>query len=80
MHTFSIDEARAGLAQLLAQTAASHEPVAIADANVTGVLLSEADWRSVQETLHLLAVPGMRDSIREGLAEPVERCAEEAGW
>jgi PHD/YefM family antitoxin component YafN of YafNO toxin-antitoxin module len=40
-------------------------------------LTAESDWRAIQETLHLLNIPGMRESIREGLAEPIEDCAEE---
>jgi PHD/YefM family antitoxin component YafN of YafNO toxin-antitoxin module len=44
------------------------------------VLVSEDDWRSIQETLHLLSIPGMRESIREGMNEPVDECGEEPGW
>ncbi len=44
------------------------------------VLVAEEDWRAVQETLHLLSIPGMRESIREGLETPVDECAGEPGW
>jgi hypothetical protein len=50
--------------------AASHEPIVIAGRRGNAVLVSEDDWRGVQETLHLLSVPGMDASIREGLATP----------
>ncbi|WP_323196222.1 hypothetical protein [Nodularia harveyana] len=42
--------------------------------------MSEADWTSVQETLYLLSLPGMRESIREGLATPIEECDRELGF
>jgi PHD/YefM family antitoxin component YafN of YafNO toxin-antitoxin module len=42
----------------------------------SAVLISEDDWRSIQETLYLLNIPGMRKSIREGLATPIEECSE----
>ena len=44
------------------------------------MLLSEADWRSIEETLYLLSIPGMRESIREGMETPLEECVEELGW
>lgn len=36
--------------------------------------------QSIQETLHLLSVPGMLESIEEGMAEPVDACAKELDW
>jgi len=44
------------------------------------VLLSEEDWKAVQETLYLLGIPGMRESIRKGLKTPVEKCSDRPGW
>jgi antitoxin YefM len=44
------------------------------------VLLSESDWSAIQETLYLLSVPGMRESIKEGLATPIEECDRELVW
>lgn len=44
------------------------------------MLISEDDWRSIQETLYLLSIPGMRESILEGSKEPIEECAEELEW
>lgn len=80
MKTMTVSEARANLYRILDETAESHEPVHITGKRSNGVLVSEDDWRSVQETLHLLSVPGMRESIREGLAAPLEECGEEPGW
>jgi prevent-host-death family protein len=80
MSTIPVTEAEAKLAELIGMAAESHEPIQIVAPDSTGVLVSEADWRSIQETLYLLSIAGMRESIREGMDEPVERCAKEPGW
>jgi len=72
MTTITASEARAGLHRLLDEVSGSHEHIVITGKRGNAVLLSEDYWRAIQETLHLLSVPGMRESIREGLATPVE--------
>ncbi|PYJ85991.1 MAG: hypothetical protein DME70_08775, partial [Verrucomicrobia bacterium] len=62
--------ARSKLYQLLDEAADSHEPIKITGKRANGVLIAEEDWRSIQETLYLLSVPGMRESIRKGMKEP----------
>jgi len=73
-------EARANLYRLIDQVSESHEPVLIAGKRNQAVLLSEEDWRSIQETLYHLSVPGMRESVLEGLRTPTEECAEDLDW
>jgi prevent-host-death family protein len=73
-------EAREKLYRLLDETANAHEPVLITGPRANAVLIGEEDWNSIQETLYLLSVPGMRESIKEGLQIPVEDCEEEPGW
>ena len=80
MPTLSATEARSKLYRLIDQTALSHEPIVITSKRGNAVLLSEKDWRAIQETMYLLNIPGMRESIREGLATPVEDCKEELDW
>ncbi|MEG4168841.1 MULTISPECIES: type II toxin-antitoxin system Phd/YefM family antitoxin [unclassified Microcoleus] len=67
-----INEAQKQLQQLIDSVSQSHQPIVIAGQTSNAVLLSESDWASVQETLYLLSVPGMRESIREGLATAIE--------
>ncbi len=43
-------------------------------------IIAEADWRGIQETLYLLAIPGMRASIQSGLETPLADCDEELDW
>jgi len=62
------------------ETAESSEPVQITGRKGNSVLISERDWRALQETVYLLSVPGMRESIREGLETPIEECSEDPGW
>jgi len=80
MATLTASEARARLYRLLDEVAGSHEHIVITGKRNNAVLVSEEDWRAIQETLFLLSVPGMRESIREGLATPVQDCESELGW
>lgn len=80
MNTVSATEARAKLYRLIDETAAAHEPVLITGQRTNAVLVSEEDWNAIQETLHLLSVPGMRESIHEGMNTPVEECSKELDW
>lgn len=80
MPTFSATEARANLYRLIDQAAESHEPIRIAGKRHEAVLVAAEDWAAIQETLFLLSVPGMRESIREGMAESIDSCADEPGW
>ena len=80
MTTLTASAARAKLYKLLDQAASSHEPVQITGKRSNAVLISEEDWRAIQETLYLLSIPGMRTSIRKGLKTPVKKCATKLSW
>jgi len=80
MNTLTASEARANLYRLIDQTAESHEPVIISGKRSSAVLISTEDWGAIQETLHLLSVQGMRESIKEGMAEPLESSAKGLNW
>lgn len=80
MTTLNASEAREKLYRLLDETAAEHQPVLITGPRSNAVLVGEDDWNAMQETLYLLAVPGMRESVIQGLATPVGQCEKEPGW
>jgi len=80
MTSLPVTRARSKLYQLLDQASSSHEPIQITGKRTNGILVSEDDWRSIQETLYLLSIPGMRDSIRKGLAEPLSKSSKNPGW
>jgi prevent-host-death family protein len=80
MTTLSATEVRANLYRVIDEVAESHEPVLITSKRNNAVLLSEGDWDSIQETLHLLSVPNMRESIKDGMKEDISDCSEELDW
>jgi len=80
MTSIPVTQARAKLYQLVDDAAESHVPVQITGKRANAVLVSEDDWRSIQETLYLLAIPGMRESIRKGLKEPLSKSSKELKW
>lgn len=73
-------EARSNLYRLIDETAESHQPIEIMGKRNKAVLVSAEDWTAIQETLFLLSVPRMRESIREGMETPVDQCDEELDW
>ncbi|MDH4382469.1 MAG: type II toxin-antitoxin system Phd/YefM family antitoxin [Gammaproteobacteria bacterium] len=80
MNTLTASEARANLYRLIDEAAASHEPIIISGKRSSAVLISAEDWSAIQETLFLLSVPGLRESIKEGMAEPLAESAKELKW
>lgn len=80
MTTVSATEARKRLYALIDEVGQSHEPVQITGKRSNAVLLSENDWRAIQETLHLVSIPGMRESILEGMATEVSELSSEPLW
>lgn len=80
MTTLSASEARKRLYNLVDEVTETHVPVQIVGKRNSAFLISEEDWRAIEETLYLASLPGMRESIKKGLKTPVERCAEEPGW
>jgi prevent-host-death family protein len=80
MPIITATKARAKLYRLINEVTLSHEPIIITSKRGNAVLISEDDWRAIEETLYLLSIPGMRESIKEGLATPIEECSEDPGW
>lgn len=80
MTVLTASEARASLYRLIDQAAESHEPIIISGKRANAVLISEEDWHSIEETLHLLAIPGMRESIKESMAEPFAKSKRKLKW
>ena len=78
--TLTASEARAQLYRLMDQAANSHQPIHIAGKRTNAVLIAAEDWQAIQETLHLLSVPGMRESIKDGMAEPLAQSAKALDW
>ncbi|MDA7920380.1 type II toxin-antitoxin system Phd/YefM family antitoxin [Verrucomicrobiales bacterium] len=77
MKTVTATSARSDLYQLIDSTLEEHQPVQITGKRGNAVLVGEQDWNSIQETLYLLGIPGMRESIQEGMAESIDSCSDE---
>lgn len=80
MTTLNATEARSKLYALIDETSTSHQPIIITGKRGNAVLLSEDDWNAVNETLHLLSIPGMRESIREGMDVELDKCSKSLDW
>ncbi|MGB3294894.1 MAG: type II toxin-antitoxin system Phd/YefM family antitoxin [Phormidesmis sp.] len=80
MSIHPVEEAQYKLQELINEVAESHKPIIITGENSNAVLIDEEDWSSIQETLYLLSVPGMGESIKEAMATPLEECDEKIEW
>jgi PHD/YefM family antitoxin component YafN of YafNO toxin-antitoxin module len=80
MQTITATNARSMIYKLLDDASTSHEPIQITGKRSNAILVAEDDWRAIQESLFLVSIPGMRESIRAGLATPVEACAKKLDW
>ncbi len=80
MTILNVTEARSKLYGLIDETATSHQPIVITGKRGNAVLVSEDDWNSINETLYLLSVPGMRETLLEGMKQPLSECSKELDW
>ena len=80
MTTITATKARKDLYRLVDRVQDTHEPIEITGKRGNAVLVGEDDWRAIQETLYLVSIPGMRESILEGMATSVEELEDEPGW
>lgn len=80
MTTLNVTEARSRLYSLIDETASSHQPIVIKGKRSNAVLISEEDWLSVNETLYLISIPGMRESIVDGMNTHLDDCSEDLNW
>ena len=80
MSNMNITNARKDLYKIVQSVNETHEPVFITGKNSSAILVGEEDWRSIQETLYLTSIPGMRESIIEGMNTDLEDLSEELDW
>ena len=82
MNIITASEARANIFRLMDEVAMTHQPITITGKRTNAVLISEEDWRSIQETIYLSSIPGMVESIKEGINTPIEECisADKIEW
>ena len=80
MKTLSATEARPNLYRLIDEATQSHQPVLVTGKRGNAVSLAEEDWNAISETLCLTSIPGMRESIRQGMETQIEDCDSELDW
>jgi len=80
MTTLNATDARSKLYTLIDETASTHEPIVITGKRTNAVLLAESDWKAINETLYLLSIPGMRESIKAGMEEKISESSRELDW
>ena len=80
MLTINVTEARSKLYSLINEVSSSHEPIIVTSKHGNAILISEDDWKAIQETMYLLSIPGMRESIQEGLVTPIDKCSDKVDW
>ncbi len=80
MTSITATKARENLYQLVDLSAESHEPIQITGKRNNAVLISEDDWRAIQETLHLVSIPDMKESIIAGGKTPIKKCVKRLNW
>lgn len=80
MTSITATQARSNLYSLVDEVSESHDPVVITGKRHNAVLISEQDWESIQETLYLMSIPGMRASIKAGLDESTDNCDDDVEW
>ena len=80
MTTFNATEARSKLYALIDEATDTHQPIVITGKRGNAVLLAEDDWKAINETLYLLSVRGMRESIRDGMATNLDDCDQKLDW
>jgi len=80
MSTINITNARKELYKIVESVNISHEPMHITGKNSSAVLIGEDDWKSIEETLYLMSLPGMRESIIEGMKTDIPDLEEDLDW
>jgi prevent-host-death family protein len=78
--SISVTKARTNIFKIIDEINQNHTPIIITGKKNDAVILSLDDWNSIQETLYLVSIPNMRESIIEGLNTSVEDCDTELEW
>ena len=80
MTTLTATEARKNIYSLVDEVNESHQAIQIQGKRGSAILISEDDWRSLQETLYLSSITGMKKSILKGMKTPVRKCSKKLVW
>lgn len=76
MTNTTITNFRKNVFEYVNQAIQYNDAVNVVTKNGNAVLISEEEYNGMLETLRLMSIPGMVESIQEAAQEPVEECAE----
>lgn len=74
MSIINATKARANFYKLMEETITSHEPTFITGKKGNVVLISEEDYKAMEETIYLSSIPGMKEKLIEGMNTPLDEC------
>lgn len=77
MSIINATNARNNFFKVIEEAITTHEPVYVTGKSGNVVIVSEEDWRSIQETIYLSSIPGMKEKITKGLNTPLDECVED---
>jgi len=78
--SLSASKVKERLDSILDEVQNTYEPMIITGEKNSAVLISQEVWRSIEETLYLSSIPGMKDSIIDGMNEKIENCTTALEW
>lgn len=73
-------QARSDIYNLIDETAQSHEPIIITGKRHNAVMVSQEDWKAIEETLYLTAIPNMAQSITDAMNASDSEFSESVEW
>ena len=77
MTNINITNFRKDIYELIEQTIKYNEPINISTKNGNAIVLSEADYNNIIETLYISSIPNLKEDIIKGMKEPLEECIDE---
>ena len=80
MKQVQLKDVQENFEQIFEDLLVSGEPVEILKETGNAILVSEEIWRGMTETLNLVSIPGMRESIRSGMREPIANTTTGLDW
>ena len=80
MKQVQLEDVQENFEQIFEDVLVSGEPAKILKETGNAILVSEEVWYGMTETLNLLSIPGVRESIRSGMREPIAETATGLDW
>lgn len=80
MKSISAAKLKNNFYDVLEELSLEDKPIKITGKKNNAILITEDHWNSLQETMCLLSIPGMKESILEAKNEPIENWSSKLPW